>query len=114
MLPNMAEVLLEWEVPVTLKTVTKVTVDFVEQNSVIVIPISAVVQPAEMDKLNPDTIDWSRRYLQIHSRVELKNGQFIEYEGEDYKITADKEYMKYGYSEVVGEQTKKPLLVASP
>lgn len=113
MLPDMSDVLTEWERAVKLKTVTITTVDFVEQVNVVAEDILAVVQVAEKEKLNPDSIDWSRRYIQVHSKVLLADGQFIEYQGADYKVTVDDNYTDYGYSEAVGEETKKALLVAT-
>jgi len=110
MLPDMADVLTEWEIPVKLKTVTRQTVDFVDADVVVVSDIKAVVQVAQKERLNTDAIDWSLRYLQIHSKEQLTVGQFIEFEGEDYKIIDDGNYQLYGFSDVVAEQTKRPLI----
>ena len=113
MLPDMSDTLLEWEIPVLLKTVTQQTINFHPADIVTVSPLQAVVQPAQKDRLNPEQIDWSLRYLQIHARTQLGVGQFIEWEGEDYKITEDGDYRLYGFSDVVAEQTKRPLLTAT-
>lgn len=114
MLPDMADVLTEWEIPVKLKTVTRQTVDFVDADVVVVADIKAVVQVAQKERLNTDAIDWSLRYLQIHSKEQLTVGQFIEFEGEDYKIIDDGDYQLYGFSDVVAEQTKRPLIEPAP
>lgn len=114
MLPDMSDVLIEWEIPVSLKTVTRQTVDFVDADVISVETILAVVQPAQKERLNTDAIDWSLRYMQIHSRRQLSAGQFVEVDGQDYKIIEDGNYQLYGFSDVVAEQTKRPLLVATP
>ena len=48
------------------------------------------------------------------SLVIMDLGQYIEYKGEDFKLVARGNYNDYGYYEMVGEQTKLPLLVATP
>lgn len=111
MLPDMSDVLTEWEIDVTLKTVQRYTVDFEDSDAVIVQDIKAVVQVAQKERLNTDAIDWSLRYLQIHSKEPLSVGQFIEFQGEDYKVIDDGNYQLYGFSDVVAEQTKRPLIV---
>lgn len=113
MLPNMSDALLEWEIPVKLKTVTEATINFVKTKVVTVGDLLAVVQPAEKEKINPDTLDWSKEYLQIHSRSMLLLGQFIEYQGKDFKLVQKGNYGNYGYFEIFAEETKQPLLVAT-
>lgn len=113
-IPNMAEVLTEWAVPVTLKTVTETTVDFEPVVTVTVAPIDAVVQPPTSEQLNAAEIDWSRQHLTFHSISQIELGQFIEYGGKDYKIITDSNWQLYGYSEVIGEETKQALLTETP
>lgn len=110
---NVAEALDDFLQLVKLKVVTRATVDFDPADTVVVFDIQAVVQPADMEKINPDIIDWSRKYKQIHSKVELKVGHFIEYKGADYKIVVAGDYNDYGYYETVGEETKQTLLEAT-
>lgn len=115
MIPNMAEVLAEWSQPIKLKSVSTKTNDFEPVQAVTVQNIMAVVQVAEMENLNPDTIDWSRRYLMIHTKApSLELGQVVEYQGADYKIIALNNYADYGYSEVTAEETKLPLVTVTP
>ena len=114
MLPDMSDTLPEWSLPYPLKTVTKATVDFVESNTVTVGTVEAVVQVADKTKLNIEQIDWSLRYLLVHAADPLIIGQYIEYEGGDYKIVTDGDHQLYGFSEVVAEQTKRTLLEATP
>lgn len=115
MLPDMSDVLTEWLQPVKLKTVTETTVDFVPVRTVVVANIFAVVQPADPEKLQVDQIDFSLEYIQIHSVTPMAIGQYIEWDGRDFKLVPfRKGYGQYGYVEVVGEETKLQLLVATP
>lgn len=114
MLPDMSDTLDEWALPYTIKTVTETTVDFVRVPVVTGRIIDAVVQVADKNKLNVEAIDWSLRYLQIHSSSEIANGEFLEFQGEDYKIIDNGDYQLYGFTEAVAEQTKQPLLVVTP
>ena len=106
---DMGEVLDCFLQPVTLKTVTTTTVDFDETESVATQAISAVVQPADKDKLNPANLDWSLRYQMIHSKSTMVEGQYLEYAGTDYKIISVTPYGDYGYHEAVGEETKRTI-----
>ena len=114
MLPDMSDTISEWSLPYPLKTVTVATVDFVEANTVVVGTVQAVIQVADKTKLNIEQIDWTLRYLLVHTADELIIGQYIEFEGGDYKIVDDGNYQLYGFSEVIAEQTKRTLLEATP
>ena len=115
MLPDMSDTLLEWEQTVSLKTLSTSTVDFVETVAVVVTSIQAVVQPADKTKINIGSLNWSKKYILIHKRgggIEMNN--FIEYKGRDYKVIGPNgDYEDYGFIEMVGEETKKTLLVAT-
>lgn len=110
MLPNVSIALAAWAVPVTVKTVTQMTIDFEPANLVTARTINAVVQPAQKEKLNPEQIDWSLKYLLVHTTDTLQAGEFVEYQGEDYKIIEPGDWQAYGYSEAVAEQTKRTPL----
>lgn len=115
MLPDMSDVLTEWSQAIKLKTVTITTIDFVETKTVVVADILAVVQPADPEKLQVDQIDFSLEYIQIHSVTPMAIGQYVEWDGRDFKLVPfRKGYGQYGFIEVVGEETKLPLLVATP
>lgn len=114
MLPDMSDTLREWEINIKLKTVTEATVNFVKTRVVTVVDLLAVVQPAEKEKINPDILDWTKEYLQVHSRTQINLGQFIEFQGKDFKLVQKGNYGLYGYFEMFAEETKQPLLVATP
>lgn len=115
MLPDMSDTLIEWERTVKLKTVTKTSVDFIETEVVDVSYIKVVIQPADKTKINLGSLDWSKKYILIHKRgggIEMND--YIEYKGRDFKIIGPNgDYDDYGFSEVVGEETKKTLLAAT-
>lgn len=115
MLPDMSDVLTEWSQTVKLKTVAVTTVDFVETENITAADIMAVVQPADPEKLKVEQIDFSLEYIQVHSVSPMAIGQYIEWNGRDFKLVPfRKGYGQYGYVEVVGEETKLPLLVVTP
>lgn len=114
MLPDMSDVLLEWEIPVLIKTETKTRVDFVDTFIITGDPHLAVVQPAQKEQINPDILDWSKEYVQVHDRQQIDIGQYIEWQGRDFKIIQRGNYGLYGYYEVFAEETKLPLLQVTP
>ena len=73
------------------------------------VPIQAVVQPADKDKLNTANIDWSLDYQMFHTTTDVSEGDFIEYSGRDYKIISRAPYGDYGYYELIGEETKRTV-----
>lgn len=111
MLPDMSATLEGWSLPYTLKTVVRTTVDFEEANIVTAAQIKAVVQVADKTKLKALDIDWALRYLLVHTSEPIAYGQVIEFEGADYRIITEGDHTLYGFSEVVAEQTKQPLLL---
>lgn len=115
MLPDMSDVLTEWSQPVKLKTRIETTVDFVPTVVIVTEDIRAVVQPADAERLQVDQIDYSLEYIQIHSVTPMAIGQYVEWDGRDFKLVPfRKGYGQYGYVEAVGEETKLPLLVETP
>lgn len=111
MLPDVSDVLTEWEEPFTVKTVTRQTVDFVEQDIIAGRTQNCVIQVAEKEKLNPEQIDWSLEYIMVHSKQGVEIGEFVEFLGRDFKVIDRGPWARYGYTEAVGEETKQPLLV---
>lgn len=115
MLPDMSAVLTDWSQPVILKTVTETTIDFIPVVNIAAANIMAVVQPADPEKLQVDQIDFSLEYIQIHSVSPMAIGQYVQWNGRDFKLVPfRKGYGQYGYTEAVGEETKLPLLVPTP
>jgi hypothetical protein len=96
--------------PVLLKSQVVTTVDYVASEVVTGVDIFAAVQPADMKRLNPEIIDWTRAYKSVYSATLMELGQFVEYRGEDYKIVQLMAWGDNGYHRVVAEQTKLPLL----
>ena len=110
MLPNVADVLSGWMVSVTIKNVVRTTDDFVETDTVTPRTQLVTVQVAEKTKLNSKTINWALRYLQVHSKADIIMGEYIEFEGADYKVILRGNWDLYGYLEVIAEATELPLI----
>lgn len=113
MLPDMTDAFEGWLSDYTVLTVTQVTLNFVAANVVVGRTVQAMVQPAQKRHLNPDKIDWSKRYKLVHSPAPLYVGEYIEVDGEDYKIIDDGDFQAYGYTEAIAEQTKQTKLVVT-
>lgn len=115
MLPQMSEVLTEWSQLIKLKTKIETTIDFVPTTTITALDIMAVVQPSDPEKLKVEQIDFSLEYIQIHSVSPMAIGQYVQWDGRDFKLVPfRKGYGQYGYTEAVGEETKLPLLVPTP
>lgn len=106
---DISDALTEWERPTIIKTVTVTTVDFVETETVTARTQNCVVQVANKEQLNKDTIDWSKEYLLIHSKESLSMGELIEFNGKDYRVFSRGLWDGYGYIEVIAEETKEPI-----
>ena len=110
MLPNMSRTLRRWARSVTVKTISKTTVDFVSVDTASSRTQKCVVQVADKERLNSTTIDWSLEYLTIHSKDAIAIGELVEFNGADYKVISRGAWSDYGYTEVLAEETKRPLL----
>jgi hypothetical protein len=93
---------------ITIITATTTTVDF-EPTTTTATPTPtalAIVQPADKNKLNPDTIDWSLEYILVHTIEDLSPGQFIQWSGKTFKVISTSGFNPYGYTEFVGEEVR--------
>jgi len=106
MLPDMADVLDEFSQSITLIRVSQDIVDFRPVNNETDVPVDAVIQPANKEKVNPNIIDWSLDYLQVHSCQEILIGDRLEYCGRKYKAVEIGPYQDYGFSEAIFEEIK--------
>ena len=114
MIPNVSNALSEWEQSLKLKVICKKSVDFKDITDVKTTRIRAVVQPANKSDLKIDSLNWSKRYILIHKRGEpLAINNIVEWKCHDYKIISSTDYVEYGYSEFIGEETKNKTLAAT-
>jgi len=107
---DMCDALDCWMQPIILKTVACESVDFEETQTVTRETIDAVVQPTTDDKLRALNIDHSLQYQTIHTKSEIQEGQFFEFQGRDFKIISIKPWRQFGYNDGIGEETKRDLL----
>ncbi len=107
---DVSDALTEWEQPTTIKTVTTTTVDFEPVEVVTDRAQDCVIQVAEKEKLNLDTINWSLEYIMVHSKSAIEIDELIEDDGKDFKVVQKGAWRGYGYYEVVAEETKRPLV----
>lgn len=110
----MYEALQGWLQPLTIKTITTTTSDFIPTVSVDCKPFQAVVQPTKKTGLNADQLDWSRVHYTFHSGSGVNYGDLVEYKGNDYKIISIADYSDYGFFESIGEATNEALKQCNP
>ena len=70
------------------------------------ISTEAVVQPANKERINPDIIDWSLEYLQVHSKITIVIDDRLTWQGKKYKAVELGNYVSYGFYEALFEQVK--------
>lgn len=103
---DMSDVLDGLTQPLTLIEVTQVVVDYKPVNVETSTTIDAVVQVADPSKIKSDKVDFSKRYLQVHTTNELKNIYECVYQELRYKAFLLKPYKDYGYFEAYFEEMK--------
>lgn len=107
MIPIMTRTLKRFETDVNLDTYERQSVDFVMTFvKVSSLPIKAVVQPAQRDKLEPLGVDLTLRYIEVHAEVDITVGQYINFKGQDYKVITPGDYQLYGFSDVICAEVK--------
>ena len=110
MLPDMSDALIEWETDVVIKTITKKTVNFEDANIVTGRTIRSVVQNAQRDQLTTTQLESGQEYKWFHTRQNVKRGEFLEFDGKDFKIVNDGDWLRYGYVEGLAEATNRDLI----
>lgn len=106
MLPNVSSVLMSWETPTTIRTVTRTTTNFVESLTTSDRTQLCVVQVADKTKLDASIVDWSLAYLTVHSRDALALGEYVPKGSAWYKVIAVAPWGDYGYIEAVCEEAR--------
>lgn len=93
--------------PVEYYSVTQTIVDYKPAEQLTLVDgFEAVVQPAERQRLDPDTYDFSLRHKLLHSRQPMATGDQIVHAGITYRAPEDADYSDYGFYEAVFEETK--------
>jgi hypothetical protein len=103
---DMGDVLDGLTQPLTLIEVVQEVVDYKPVNVENITEIQAVVQVADPSKIKSDKVDFSKRYLQVHTKNTLKNIDMCIYQGFRYKAFLLKPYNNYGFDEAYFEETK--------
>lgn len=104
---DVSSVLDDFSQEVTLKTIEKTgSTNFQPIETKILKSIYAVVQPADIEKLEVGNIDFSLRYIQIHTKEPVKTGQFIVYNEITFKIINVSDFADYGYYMAVCEEVQ--------
>ena len=115
MINDVTSALAGWTVPVTVKTVTKTTVNYEPAETVAVTTINAVVQPTQPATLRALDLDFAEAYQTLHTVDALALGQFVEVGGADYRVVRVQDWRTTGgYLEAVAIATRKAVLEVTP
>ena len=105
-LPNLSRTVKRLSQPIKLFKITTNVVNHKPVETEVESTIRAVVQPAQKEKLNKDKIDYSLKYVQVHSVEAIVMNDVIEHQGIRYKAFEDADYSDYGYYETIMEEQK--------
>ena len=106
MLPNLSGTVKRFSQDVKLIRVTTNIVNHQPVETETVINIRAVVQPAQIEKILKDKLDYSLRYVLVHSLDEILINDKLEHKGIIYRAIEDADYNEYGYYTSVLEEVK--------
>lgn len=106
MLLNLSKTIKRLSQPVKLIRITTDIVNHKPEETETEINIKAVIQPANKEKINKDKLDWSLKYILVHSTDEIVIGDLIVHKNIRYKSFEDADYSDYGYYESIMEQQK--------
>ena len=107
MLPNMAPYLKRFEQQIIKRVKTITSVDFEETEVIKNTNIQAVVQVADAETIKVEQLDSSKENLMIHNSSDsLEIGQFVVWQGREYKIIKMSNYSDYGYKMPIAEEVK--------
>jgi len=104
---DMSDALDGFEQPVVFTEKKTISVNFEEYEECTDITIPAVIQPAQKESLTVDNVDYSKKYILIHSTEELKINYFVTWRGKEFKIIDLGDYVDYCFYEAVGEEVKE-------
>jgi len=116
MLPNLLATVKRLSQPTQLIKVVTTIVDHKPSEAETPINVRAAIQPAQKNKLNKDKIDWSLKYIMVHSYDQMVLGvsvsgeisisDYIVHHGIRYKAFENADYNDYGFYETIMEEQK--------
>ena len=106
MLPNVANVVKQFEQSVILRVVTRTTIDFVNQLVNVDTAIRAVIQVATPEEVLAEELDRSLAHLKVHARFVFEIGQYVIYKTDSYKIVKASNWIDYGYTRCFASRNK--------
>ena len=113
---DMSESFRDREKTYSVKTVTKtkdndlnVIETAIERNQLL------AIQTVSMNKINVNILDWSISHIAINSRFEIKNNEYIYYNGKVYILKETKDnHIEYNYYKARGEEFKDVVPEVTP
>jgi len=105
MLPNVANVVKQFEQSVILRVVTRTIVDGIVQVVNVDIDILASIQVATPEVL-AENLDRSAANLKVHARFAFEIGQYVVYKNDSYKVVKLSNWIDYGYTRCFASRNK--------
>jgi hypothetical protein len=106
---NFSDIFAEFEQDISIYTITRTTVDFEEVIDVDERTQPCTIQPADKEKINKDTLDWTLEYIEIHSQSPLNIGEYISYNNKNYVMISVGNWSFYGFYNAIAEETKESM-----
>lgn len=120
MLPDLLETVKSLSQPTQLIKVETTIVNHRPSEVETPLNVRAAIQPAQKNKLNKDKIDWSLKYIMVHSydqtivigdvptlvSGEISISDYIVHKGIKYKAFENSDYNDYGFYETIMEEQK--------
>ena len=103
-LPDLSDVMTQWEVPMTANYVTQSVVDGVVTDTAVSKTIKGIMQPLKAEEImlkdeGQRSWDWYQVHIRESAYGELFTTQILIINGINYKIKAKKDWVLNGYRE---------------
>lgn len=99
----------DWTQSVDVFSVTETTIDFEPVYNTTQRTITGVVQPTNPSTLNIDTLDYTLKYITIHTTDALSANEFVVYKGDNYRVLNKGGWSDYTFNKVLCEEYKKDI-----
>jgi len=105
-LPNLSGVVKSFSQEVIHHKISTVIENHRKVESETTSTINAMIQPQETTKLNKEKVDYTLKYILVHSTDEIGFDDYITYKQKKYKCFEVGEWNDYGFFIVVMEEIK--------
>jgi len=94
---------------ITFYNVETQRVDFVKSFTVTQFQQECIVTTPRPNSLNPDTVDWSLKYLKLRCPTFIKNNTYLVHNGVNYIVKSDSDLGDYNFYNATAEEYKAQI-----